>query len=212
MSNGQIDSPCVDSTGLVDPRPDLGACTVRFNLRADQATLLATPAGAELLAALATALTARAAVAAALPADAAARAAVQADSRRRLETTPEGAALTAAMHARDAAEDAERAADNYFEHVQAELDHAPDGDSSLNIEPARSALRVAMAARDASVEACRVAQETFSARIDTKISADFFAADAALCAAVKEDRRADAALQAAADRLGLVVSSNGLGL
>lgn len=207
MSNDRI-----DSTGLVDPRPDLGACTVRFNLRADQAALLATPAGAELLAALATALTARAAVAAALPADAAARAAVQADSRRRLETTPEGAALTVAMHARDAAEDAERAADNYFEHVQAELDDSPDGDSSLNIEPARSTLRVAMAARDASVEACRVAQEAFSACIDPQISADFFAADTALCAAVKETRRADAALQAAADRLGLVVSSNGLGL
>ena len=181
---------------------------------ADRAEPLATPAGAELLVALATALTARAAVAAALPADAAARAAVQADSRRCLETTPEGAALTAATHARDAAEDAARAADGYFEHVLAclELDHTPDGDSSVDIESARSALRAATAARDASVVACCAAQEAFSACIHPQICADFSAADAALCAAVKEARCADAALQETAARLGLVVSIEGLGL
>lgn len=180
---------------------------------ADRAEPLATPSP-ELLVALATALTARAAVAAALPADAAARAAVQADSRRRLETTPEGAALTAATHARDAAEDAERAADGYFEHVLAclELDHTPDGDSSVDIESARSALRAATAARDASAVACCAAQEAFSACIHPQICADFSAADAALCAAVKEARGADAALQEAAARLGLVVSIEGLGL
>jgi len=180
---------------------------------ADRAEPVATPSP-ELLYALATALTARAAVAAALPADAAARAAVQADSRRCLETTPEGAALTAATHARDAAEDAERAADGYFEHVLAclELDHIPDGDSSVDIESARSALRAATAARDASVVACCAAQEAFSACIHPQICADFSAADAALCAAVKEARRADAALQAVAARLGWVVSIEGLEL
>jgi len=166
----------------------------------------------ELLSALATALAARAAVAAVQPADVAARAAIAADTQRRLATTPEGAALAAATHTLGAAEDAERAADGYLDHVLdcIELDHAPDSDSWA--ESARSTLQAATAACDSARDAWCAAQEAFSACADPEVIAGFAASDAALCAAVKEFRRADAALHEMAGRLGLVVSVEGLPL